>query len=110
MDELKVINLKNGELELSTIRVDRGTDWGNPFVMHGEADRTRVCDLFAAYAKWRLKVEPGWLKPLKGRNLACWCAPKRCHAETLLKLANFEFTPPRYDEVYFEAMEKLDKL
>lgn len=28
--------------------------------------------------------------PLRGKNLACWCAPEEaiCHAETLLELAN----------------------
>lgn len=73
---------------IDSVRVDRGTDWGNPFVMHGEADRDRVCELFAQYAHWRLTVEPAWLTPLRGRTLACWCAPKRCHAETLWLLAN----------------------
>ena len=70
------------------IKVDRGTDWGNPFVMQHEQDRDRVCDLFILYANWRLTVEPMWLVPLRGHNLACWCAPKRCHADTLLCLAN----------------------
>lgn len=72
------------------IRVDRGTDWGNPFIIrgHSEAERHRVCDLYELYAEWRLTVEPGWLDPLRGHDLACWCAPKRCHADTLLRLAN----------------------
>jgi hypothetical protein len=25
---------------------------------------------------------------LRGKDLACWCAPKRCHAEVLRELAN----------------------
>ena len=25
---------------------------------------------------------------LKGKDLICWCAPERCHAEILLKYAN----------------------
>lgn len=70
------------------VSVDRGTDWGNPFVMHSEAERHYVCDMFDKYAKWRLTVEPHWLNPLKGRWLACWCTPRRCHAETLWRLAN----------------------
>ena len=70
------------------IYVGRGTDWGNPFVMRSEADREDVCNQFELYALWRLRLEPDWLKPLKGKNLVCHCAPKRCHAEMLMKLAN----------------------
>lgn len=70
------------------IAVDRGTPWGNPFIMETEADRNAVCNKFIKYAEWRLTIEPDWLEPLRGNNLACWCAPKRCHAMTLLRLAN----------------------
>lgn len=71
-----------------SLRVDRGTDWGNPFIMKTKKDRDYVCDLYEQYAIWRLKVEPFWLAALRDHDLACWCAPKRCHAETLLRLAN----------------------
>ncbi len=25
---------------------------------------------------------------LKGKDLVCWCAPKACHAETIMEIAN----------------------
>lgn len=25
---------------------------------------------------------------LKGKDLVCWCAPERCHADVLLEIAN----------------------
>ena len=28
------------------------------------------------------------LHELSGKNLVCWCAPQRCHAEVLIELAN----------------------
>ena len=89
MGELQVGNMR-GTLYYPYLRVDRGTDWGNPFVMHQrtQEERGRVCDLYEQYAIWRLTVEPDWLTPLRGQHLACWCAPLRCHAETLLRLAN----------------------
>lgn len=68
--------------------VDRGSVWGNPFIMHSEFQRDEVCNAFEDYAAWRLSYEPNWLKPLRGKHLACWCSPKRCHAETLRRLAN----------------------
>ncbi len=75
---------------VEAIRVDRGTDWGNPFLPKNssEAERQRVCYLYELYAMWRVTVDPYWLEPLRGQDLACWCAPKRCHADTLLRLAN----------------------
>ncbi len=86
MNKLKVLHMK--KTLPGAMVVDRGTNWGNPFIMRDESDRDRVCDLYEQYAKWRLTVEPMWLTPLIGKHLACWCAPKRCHAETLIRLAN----------------------
>ena len=86
MNSLKVVRVTANYP--GAIRVDRGTHWGNPFIMVDETQRHEVCDKFAQYARWRLSIEPAWLLPLKGKVLACWCSPKRCHAETLWELAN----------------------
>lgn len=29
-------------------------------------------------------------KELKGKDLVCWCAPKLCHGDVLLEIANVE--------------------
>lgn len=85
----KVVRLlRNGSRPVDSVRVDRATNWGNPFIMADESQRDEVCNKFELYAFWRLNMEPHWLDALKGKDLACWCAPKRCHAETLLRLAN----------------------
>ncbi|MGI4791995.1 MAG: DUF4326 domain-containing protein [Janthinobacterium lividum] len=68
--------------------VGRPGPFGNPFIMHSEGERDSVCDQFEVYATERLKAEPGWLDPLRGKDLVCFCAPKRCHGDILLKLAN----------------------
>ena len=86
---MKIINLRgkstgHGEFVI----VDRSSPWGNPYFMKTEAQRGEVCDKFEPYAVDRLKKEPRWLDHLRDQNLACWCAPKRCHAETLMRLAN----------------------
>lgn len=73
---------------LNCMVVDRGSDWGNPFIMDDESQRDYCCDMFELYAQWRLTVEPNWLVPLRGKVLICNCAPRRCHADTLLRLAN----------------------
>jgi len=80
-------NMRDGK-PIDGVIVDRGTRWGNPFVLKLDGTRDEVCNLFAAYAEWRVNYQPDWLEPLRGKDLYCWCAPKRCHAMTLLKLAN----------------------
>jgi hypothetical protein len=75
------------------IYVGRPTEWGNPFPAASESQRNSACDQFEAYAVARHAREPWWLLPLKGKHLVCWCKSTptslvRCHAETLLRLAN----------------------
>ena len=85
---VKVVRITTADVPY--VRIDRGTDYGNPFIMYGESKRDEVCDQFEQYARWRLSIQKDWLKPLRGNNLACWCAPKRCHGDTLIRLANEE--------------------
>jgi hypothetical protein len=70
------------------VYVGRPSVWGNPFPMHSESERDAVCDKFEAYAVERFERNPEWLDPLVGKDLVCYCTPRRCHAETLLRLAN----------------------
>jgi hypothetical protein len=82
----------------SWMGVSRGTPWGNPFIRYGgtETERQKVCEDFEYYAHWRLSYDPHWLDALRGQHLLCVCAPRRCHADTLLRLANLPPQPP-YD-------------
>jgi hypothetical protein len=95
---MKILNLRNykNSLPTNTVKLDKGTSWGNPFIMTHEGtdpndigSRAYVCAMFKKYALWRLENEPLWLKPLEGKDLACWCHPKQCHAEILIELSNY---------------------
>lgn len=71
---------KNGK----AVRVDRGTLFGNPFVLGADGDRDAVCD---AYQDHYLPHKPSILKALpslKGKVLICHCYPLRCHAQSLI--------------------------
>jgi len=94
----KVLNLRTwtdiykipSEKPVEVVRVDRlSTGYGNPFITEVESERDWACDMFMEYAIWRIQKQPTWLKNLRGKHLACWCSPKRCHADTLLILANY---------------------
>jgi hypothetical protein len=62
------------------IYIGRGSPWGNPFIIGIDGDRDAVCNSFEKYILPKLDLEP-----LRGHNLVCFCAPKRCHGDSILK-------------------------
>jgi len=75
---------KGWRMPANTVKVDRGTRWGNPF--RPGVDGT-VEECLELYRK-QVADDPE-LAMLRGKNLACWCkAGALCHADILLELAN----------------------
>lgn len=73
---------RNYRLPPNVVTVTRPTRWGNPYV----GDDPKLC--LDAY---RVHASGLDLSPLRGKDLACWCAPGApCHADILLELANKE--------------------
>lgn len=72
----------------NAVLVDRTTKWGNPFEMQSEEDRDRVCDQYEEWVNQQYRLLDDIRYALQGMDLVCWCAPKRCHADTLLEIAN----------------------
>lgn len=95
-DNLQVLNAHHWRghtgtmypLPPNSVYVGRPSKWGNPFVI--DKDHTRDA-VIQAYEKW-LMAQPDLLlclrTELRGKDLVCWCAPSRCHADILLELAN----------------------
>jgi len=82
---MKVVHLHKATEK--AIRIDRATKWGNPFSIGKDGDREEV---IRKHREWIIKQDElmSQIEELKGKDLACWCAPKPCHGDTLLKLAN----------------------
>lgn len=61
--------------------------WGNPFVV-GEHGARGEC--IALYENWLRQNDAliAALDELRGLVLGCWCAPRACHGDLLLRLAN----------------------
>jgi hypothetical protein len=60
--------------------------WRNRFKISRDGTRDQ---LIAEYERWLHRR--GLLKDvhdLRGYDLLCWCAPRRCHGDVLLRLAN----------------------
>jgi len=96
MYKVNILNLRKVKpSKPQDFRCDRGSPLGNPFPMKGEETRNEVCDLYDKYfykhmlqSQIVLRYLNIILKVLKDAgevNLFCWCAPKRCHAETIKK-------------------------
>jgi len=73
---------------LAAVRVARPGPWGNPQPVQHGITAAQACQTFKEYARDMLELDPDWLEPLRGKNLACWCKSEPCHATVLLKLAN----------------------
>ena len=89
---IQVKRVKGWRMPKDTVYVGRPSRWGNPFrCFDADGHEKAVRDFRRALESWRLKLD---LKPLRGKNLACWCAPgELCHADVLLELANPKKVP-----------------
>lgn len=68
-------------------QIDRFSEWGNPFFLGPDGDRDEVCDGYEAYLRYKKSLHAK-LSSLKGKALACHCAPLRCHGDHLKNLAD----------------------
>jgi len=65
------------------MRIDRQSDWGNPFEMPDDGDRDTVCDSFEIFFPRKFSLH-NRLDELRGKVLGCWCYPNRCHGDHLI--------------------------
>lgn len=79
----KVWNKYDQNCPKDAIYIGRGSPYGNPFIIGRDGDREDVCDRFESEILTNLDVER-----LRGRDLVCFCKPKRCHGDSILKKAN----------------------
>jgi Domain of unknown function (DUF4326) len=91
---------KDWRMPANTVKIDRSTKWGNPFVIGNDGTRAECIELYRRFVAGneatkrkevlaaRELVAVG-ARELRGKNLACWCPmDEPCHADILLKIAN----------------------
>lgn len=77
----RVVNLR---LDSYEVYIGRGSIWGNPFKIGRDGTRTEVIEKYREY----LEQSPQLLKELeslRGKTLGCYCKPKPCHGDVLLR-------------------------
>jgi len=80
--------LRWAEDEGRLVRVDRQSEFGNPFVMPDDGDRGEV---IAKFEKFYWPHKPGLLDKIvdwRGKVLVCWCHPEACHADVIANTVN----------------------
>jgi len=87
----KVLNKYKDKIPTGAVNIMRPGKWGNPFVMKlPRTDESRH-DVVVRHKYWFL-ANPQMMeeakKELRGKDLVCCCAPKECHGEILLEVAN----------------------
>ena len=71
------------ETEGLYVRIDRRTDWGNPFEMPDDGGRDEVILKYRNYYLPYKILLQARLSELAGKALGCWCAPEPCHGDVL---------------------------
>lgn len=101
---IQLSRAKGWRMPENTVKVDRSTRWGNPFVVGRDGttdDCVRLytlllgglicltCEASVEEQRAAERYARANIRQLRGKHLACWCrAGKKCHADVLLELAN----------------------
>ena len=87
----RVVHCKREEFD---VYIGRGSRWGNPYshkegtlAEHVVGSRAEAIQRFEEYLLSNQALMSS-LEELKGKTLGCWCKPKSCHGDILLRYAN----------------------
>jgi hypothetical protein len=77
----------------NTVVVSRPSKWGNPYKV-ADYGRPEAVRLYKEHLRQRPELVEAARRELRGRDLACWCAPGvECHADLLMSAANEDWPP-----------------
>jgi hypothetical protein len=84
----KVYNKYHNNAPKGAVYIGRPSKWGNPFTIGVDGTREEVIN---KYEKW-LCSNPALIseatRELVGKDLVCFCSPKSCHGDILIRVAN----------------------
>lgn len=87
MAETRVVNISVDEYD---IYIGRGSPYGNPFRIGIDGDRDTVIEMYRAHIEDLLRKGQIDISKLKGKRLACYCKPQRCHGDVIVELLEKE--------------------
>ena len=87
---VRLSRAKGWRMPPNTVKVDRSTRWGNhDFIVGEDGDAEDCAEMFwhdlDKFSVFHPDEHEAYMRPLVGKNLACWCAlDAPCHADALL--------------------------
>ena len=90
----KVYNIHKDEIPADAVYIGRAwrgrpeSPFHNPYILRREKDRDKICDRHKEWLLGQPELIERIKQELKGKNLICFCAPRRCHGDLLLAIAN----------------------
>lgn len=81
---VRVVHCKQ---ERYDVYIGRPSKWGNPFKVGEDGTRKEVIQKYEYWVRQQKNLMDS-LYELKDKTLGCWCYPKACHGEVLVKLVN----------------------
>lgn len=86
----KVLNIYKDEVSdyAGAVYIGRPSKWGNPFALGRDGGRDEVIEKYEAWLQTQPQLVESIKTELRGRDLVCFCSPKSCHGDVLLKIAN----------------------
>lgn len=81
----KVVHCKRDPYD---VYIGRPGPYGNPFTIGKDGNRDEVVEKYAAWVLTQTDLLAIIRVELKDKVLGCWCAPKLCHGDILVELAN----------------------
>ena len=78
----KVVHCKREKFD---VYIGRPGKWGNPYVIGKDGTRKEVISKYESWIRSKPELINS-LYELKDKVLGCWCKPKACHGDILIKL------------------------
>lgn len=95
----KLYNQANDPYIEDAVYIGRPTKWGNPFVIGKDGNRPTVITKYEEWLRGQPELVEAVKRELNGKDLVCWCAPKACHGDVLMRIANERRQHERKDKV-----------
>lgn len=97
--DLFIIEVVHCKRDPDSIYIGRGSILGNPDRMYTEDERDKVCDSYEVYFQKKIdEQDPEFIDELARLTesayingyvrLGCFCAPRRCHGDTVARFLN----------------------
>ena len=83
---MKTLNKHNDNLTNNYVYIGRGSPYGNPFIIGKDGNREEVIKKFESYILNNTALCDQVKRELTGKDLLCFCSPKPCHGDILIKI------------------------